>query len=255
MTESEPAPEGPTVDQAFRDDLKALAVLIGQLHDLEDPSVHVAYDQSAGHPSSTPAGSRLSATELLDKAHVNIATIARILNIPGPENPDHLNQADWRTDVRYTRIAADHPALAADSTEMRLFAQEIHWIVAKARELTNPPDSPSVILGPCPNPQCGKVLRGDPHDTTATCPRCRSTWQTDTIRSYNYHRLERTGGGRTCTATQGSRILKACGIAVSSATIRAWKQRGTITPTGTDPRGQPTYALADILGHATKRRK
>lgn len=237
----------PVSEEEFRSDLQALAILISQLHDIEDPAIHVTYDQAAGHPTTTPAGSRLAATELLDKAHINLATLARILNIPGPEYPDHQNQATWHTDIHYARQLATHPGLALTPCEMQLFAQETHWIVTRARELTNPPQQPSIIIGPCPNPQCGHTLRGNPGDHTTTCPHCHNTWKTNTIRNLNYHKLLNNKHSQTCTATQSAHILKACGITISPSTIRTWKQQGTITPNGTNQQGQPTYALADIF--------
>ncbi|MFE9886267.1 MerR family transcriptional regulator [Streptomyces scopuliridis] len=47
-------------------------------------------------------------------------------------------------------------------------------------------------------------------------------------------------------ATQWRRLLSAGAATVTPATIRQWRRRGHLNPTGLDDRGHPTYHHADL---------
>lgn len=86
------------------------------------------------------------------------------------------------------------------------------------------------------------------HDTT-TCPRCGTTWNTQTRQLAMLNRLR----DHLMPATDLAKTLTIYGHPTKPNTIRQWRRRGHLTPTNINTDGQPLYRLGDALKHTNKK--
>lgn len=140
----------------------------------------------------------------------------------------------------HTDYIATHPVAPHAVEQLQACARAVK---AVARPTT--PDDMR-FLGPCPT--CDTRLHATDHQNLITCPTCATTTDRHTIRALAHHTAEQTH----ITATQATHYAKAFGLTLNASTIRSWARRGRITPTGTNPTGDPTYLWAALAEQATK---
>jgi hypothetical protein len=141
---------------------------------------------------------------------------------------------------RHTPWIAEQPAAPQAVTQIQACARAVK---AVARPTT--PDDMR-FLGPCPT--CDTRIHATDHATLITCPTCATTTDRHTIRALAHHTAEQTH----ITATQATHYAHAFGLTLNASTIRSWARRGRITPTGTNPTGDPTYLWADLKAQTQK---
>lgn len=155
-----------------------------------------------------------------------------------------LDRTDAPTLARFldthTPWIAQQPAAPHAVTQLTACAKAVQAI---ARPTT--PDDMR-FLGPCP--QCDTRLHATDHQNLITCPTCATTTDRHLIRALAHN----TAAHTHVTATQAATYAKAFGLTIRPGTVRQWARRGKITPTGTNPTGDPTYLWATIAARATK---
>jgi hypothetical protein len=140
----------------------------------------------------------------------------------------------------HTPWIAEQPAAPTAVTQLAACARAVKAI---ARPTT--PDDMR-FLGPCPT--CDTRLHATDHQNLITCPTCDTTTDRHIIRALAHHTAAQTH----ITATEAPHYARAFGLTLNASTIRSWARRGRITPTGTNPTGDPTYLWAAIHERATK---
>ena len=141
---------------------------------------------------------------------------------------------------RHAPWIAEQPQAPQAVTQIQACARAVHAI---ARPTT--PDDMRFI-GPCPT--CATRLHATDTDTLITCPTCATTTDRHHIRALANH----TAAHIHVTATQAAHYAHTLGLTLRPGTIRQWAHRGKITPTGTNPTGDPTYLWATLATRATK---
>lgn len=93
------------------------------------------------------------------------------------------------------------------------------------------------------NGTCPHQLWARPGETLITCQRCGTDWDLDD------RRAGALAAARNMVATADtiSRALTAQDIHVTPHMIHVWKNRGRLTPTGTNPGNQWLYRVGDVM--------
>lgn len=156
----------------------------------------------------------------------------------------------WATIEQYLRAQTGWLTTHPDG------AQRIDEIIAAIDEATKAIDRPRErrYIG-----TCGTLIEidGTPIDCpeelytardTATCPRCGTTWNTETRQNAMLDRLR----DHLMPAADLARTLTIYGHPTKPNTIRQWRRRGHLTPDTVNPEGQPLYRLGDALQHIKK---
>ena len=108
----------------------------------------------------------------------------------------------------------------------------------------NPTDGDTYILGTCPNPDCGRVLRARRGAESVSCPDCHSKWETSFIRKHAEQQV--MNPLIVGTPPQCARILAQWDVAVSVNTIRSWARRGKLHQAGENEYSKPIYRVKDV---------
>lgn len=96
---------------------------------------------------------------------------------------------------------------------------------------------------------CVQQLYAHPGAQTVTCPACGTEHPVSDRRQ---HMLNKVKGMHLPAADLARAVNGLLGTELATATIRSWRNRGHIEPVGVNTKGQPLYAVADIIQRATR---
>ena len=111
------------------------------------------------------------------------------------------------------------------------------------------PDDEMVVLGHCPNPDCGEGISATRGAVEAECRSCGCRWSVAMLMERRRERLESSDDVLTPRAMV--ELLRGCGFDVSVNTIRSWARRGRLEDRGV---GRHAYRLGDVIslcGHTS----
>lgn len=126
-----------------------------------------------------------------------------------------------------------------------VYKPQICTLVHQCQQTLQPAEE-RIIVGVCPNPDCGAPLKTKPQATTVTCTQCASVWSVKYLRQQQYERI--TSSNYVNTAKQLQHIMLYLGVNVKPSTMRSWIHRGKLTPVDAVNR---TYRLKDVYQLAT----
>lgn len=141
------------------------------------------------------------------------------------------------------------------NTATHTYAKELHQLKNKATQLLDNNHSEQEILGPCPNPECGRQLTAPINTTHLTCPNCHNTWTTSYL--HDQRRTRIINSNHVGTSIELQTLLAECGININRSTVRSWICRGKLTQahkqdgSPLERNNKPLYKLATMYLLAT----
>lgn len=129
------------------------------------------------------------------------------------------------------------------STATPPYAHDIRRLVKKARYMLEDGDRPRIILGACPNVECGMQLSAPEGVEQVKCRKCHNVWTVATLKNMRKARLMQSD--ITGTQAEIRNLLVSCGYIVNKNTMKSWVHRGQLTQVGENQLSKPVYRLAD----------
>lgn len=100
--------------------------------------------------------------------------------------------------------------------------------------------------------ECQQALYAHPGAQTVTCPICGTEWPVADRRQHMLNRVQNMHLPAPDLAKAINGLLNE--TIVQASTIRQWRKRGHINPTGTNTKGQPVYSVSQVLDRAFGKR-
>ncbi|XOQ63885.1 MAG: PhnA protein [Bifidobacterium crudilactis] len=190
-----------------------------------------------------PTPIRLDVLDLIDMLDATACELARWL--------EDSDQETAFTSIQDALIRCTESDLLPRFTDAELYWQTLSKLEHRILQIIDSPEE-TRIVGRCPNKLCGIQLTAPATATTITCPICNNTWPIQDVKQEWLHQLVQEGR-KTGTAAECAKAFTMSGITLKRHTITIWKDRGKLTPIGTDPDRNPLYRYADIYRIATRK--
>lgn len=156
----------------------------------------------------------------------------------------HTMPRTWRELGTYLTSATDWVARHPDGPDI---VDELTAALRQARWAIDRP-ADRRYLGLCQNVRadntgCHQPLFARVDQPAVKCRRCHHTWDTADLQAELRARIE----NHQLPAVDAARLLAEVGVLVDVRTIRQWKRRRHLEPSGHTVKGQPLYRIGDIL--------